>query len=89
MISRDQGLKQIFRKTIEIKKKLFKNNSINRDTGKFGLNSIYDNLPRSNKVHITSPKSYDLCPRNMSDKSDEPEPKRSKRLASAVALKIK
>ena len=87
LISRDQGLKQIFRETIEIKKKLFKNNSINRDTGEFGLNSIYDNLLSSNKVNITSSKSYDLCPRNMSDKSNEPEPKRSKRLASAVALK--
>ena len=36
LISRDQGLKQIFRETIEIKKKkIFKNNSINRDTGEF------------------------------------------------------
>ena len=87
LISRDQGLKQIFRETIEIKKILFKNNSINRDTGEFGLNSIYDNLLRSNKVNITSPKSYDLCPRNMSDISNEPELKRSKRFASAVVLK--
>ena len=67
---------QIFRETIEIKKKILKNNSINRDTGEFGLNSIYDNLLSSNKVNITSPKSYHLCPRNMSDKSNEPEPKR-------------
>ena len=37
-ISRDQGLKQIFRETIEIKKILFKNNSINIDTGELGLN---------------------------------------------------
>ena len=81
LISSDQGLKQIFRETVEIKKKLFKNNSINRDTAEFGLNSIYDNLLRSNKVNITSPKS---C-----DKSNEPEPKRSKRQASAVALKKK
>jgi hypothetical protein len=87
LISRDQGLKQTFRETIEIKKILFKNNSINRDTGEFGLNSIYDNLLRSNKVNITSPKSYDLCPRNTSVKSNEPEPKRSRRFASAVALK--
>ena len=64
-----------------------KNNSINRDTGEFGLNTIYDNLLRSNKVNITSSKSYDLCPRNMSNNSNEPEPKRSKRFASAVALK--
>ena len=87
LISRDQGLKQIFREIIEIKKILFKNNSINRDTGEYGLNSVYDNLLSSNKVNITSPKSYNLCPHNMSDKSNEPEPKRSKRLASAVALK--
>ena len=87
LISRDQGLRQIFREIIEIKKILFKNISINKDTGEFGLNSIYDNLLRSNTVNITSPKSYDLCPRNMSDNSNEPEPKRSKRLASAVALK--
>ena len=78
LISRDQGLKQIFRETIEIKKKLFKNNFIDRDGCEFGLNSIYDNLLRSNKVNITSPKSYDLCPRNMSGKSNEPEPKKSK-----------
>ena len=84
LISRDQGLKQTFRETIEIKKILFKNN---RDTGEFGLNSIYDNLLRSNKVNITSPKSYDLCPLDMSDNSNEPEPKRLKRFASAVALK--
>ena len=87
LISRDQGSKQTVRETIEIKKILFKNNSINRDTGESGLNSIYDNLLRSNKVNNTSPKSYDLCPRNMSDNSNEPEPKRSKRFASAVALK--
>ena len=36
---------------------------------------------------MTSPKSYDLCPRNMSDNSNEPGPKRSKRFASTVALK--
>nr|CAG4635684.1 EOG090X0BWU [Artemia franciscana] len=42
---------------------------------------------RSNRVNINSPKSYDLCLRNMSDNSSEPEPKRSKILASAVALK--
>ena len=90
LISRDQGLKQIFRETIEIKKKkLFKNNSINRDTGEFGLNSIYDNLPRSNKVNLISPKSFDLCPPDLSDKSNEPEPKKSRRFASAVALKKK
>ena len=65
LISRDQGLKRIFRETIEIKKK-FKNNFINRDRDEFGLNSIYDNLLRSNKVNITSPKSYDLCPPDMS-----------------------
>ena len=87
LISRDQGLKQIVREIIKIKKILFKNNSINKDTGEFGLNSIYDNLLRSNKVNITSPKSYDLCPRNVSDNSNEPKPKRSKRLASAVTLK--
>ena len=87
LISRDQGLKQTFRETIEIKKILFKNNSINRDTGEFGLNSIYDNLLRSNKVNITSPRSYDLCPPNTSVKYNEPEPKRSRRFASAVALK--
>ena len=51
------------------------------------MNLIYDNLLRSNKVNITSPKSYDLCPPDMSDKSNEPEPKRSKRFASTVALK--
>ena len=51
------------------------------------MNSIYDNLPRSNKVNLISPKSYDLCPPDMSDKSNEPEQKRSKRFASAVALK--
>ena len=87
MISRVQGLKQIFREKIEIKKKLFKNNSINRDTGEFGLNSIYDYLLRSNKVNITSTKSHDLCPPDMLDKSNEPEPKRSRRFASAVGLK--
>ena len=87
LISRDQGLKQTFRETIKIKQILFKNNSINRDRGEFGLKPIYDNLLRSNKVNITSPKSYDLCPRNMSDKSNEPELKRSKRFASAVVLK--
>ena len=87
LISRDQGLKQIFREKSKLKKKLFKNNSISRDTGEFGLNSIYDNLLCSNKINITSPKSYDLCPRNMSDKSTEPEPKRSKRFAFAIALK--
>ena len=61
--------------------------SINRDTGEFGLNSIYDNLLRSNKVNLILPKSYDLYPPDISDKSNEPEPKRSKRFASAVALK--
>ena len=38
LISKDQGLKQIFRETIEIEKILSKNNSINRDTYEFGLN---------------------------------------------------
>ena len=41
LISRNQGLKQIFRKTIEtskLKKNIFKNNFIKRDTGEFGLN---------------------------------------------------
>ena len=87
MIFRDQGLKQIFRETIEIKKILFRNNSINRDTVELGLNSIYDNLLRSNKVNLISPKSHDLCPPDMSDKSNEPEPKRSRKFASDVALK--
>ena len=66
---------------------MFKNNSINRDIGEFGLNSIYDNLLRSNKVNLVSPKSFDLCPPDMSDKSNELEPKRLRRFASAVALK--
>ena len=79
-MSRDQGLKEIFRETIKIKKTLFKNNSINRDTGEFGLNSIYDNLLRSNQVNITSPKSYDLCPCNMSDNFNEPELKKFKEI---------
>ena len=86
-IGLNQGLKHIFRETIEIKKYLFKNNSINRDTDEFGLNSIYDNLLRSNKVNITSPESYDLCPPDNSGKSNEPEPKRSRRFTSAVAVK--
>jgi len=60
---------------------------MNRDTGKFGLNTIYDNLLRSNKVNLISPKSHDLCPPDMSDKSNEPEPKRSRKFASDVALK--
>ena len=51
------------------------------------LNAIYNNLLRSNKVNLISPKSYDLCPADMSDKSKKPEPKRSRKFASAVALK--
>ena len=66
---------------------VLRNNSINRDTGEFGLNSIYDNLLRSNKVNLISPKSFDLCPPDMSDKSNEPEQKRWNRFSCAVALK--
>ena len=44
LISRDRGLKHFFRKTIGIKKILFKNMALNRDTGEFGLNPFYDNL---------------------------------------------
>ena len=51
------------------------------------MNLIYDNLLKSNEVSLTSPKSYDFCPPDLSDKSNEPEPKGSKRFASAVALK--
>ena len=43
------------------------------------MNSICDNLLRSNKVNINSPKSYDLCTPDSSDKSNEPEPKSSRR----------
>jgi hypothetical protein len=39
LISRDRGLKQNFRETLEIKKIFFKNIALNRDTGEFGLNS--------------------------------------------------
>ena len=52
-----------------------------------GLNSIYNNLLMSNKVNVTSPKSYEQCPHDMSDKSNELEPKRSRRFVSDVALK--
>ena len=31
--------------------------------------------------------TYDLCPPDLSDKSNEPEPKRSRRFASAIGLK--
>jgi len=44
LISRDRGIKQNLRKTLEIKKLLFKNMALNRDTGEFGLNPFYDNL---------------------------------------------
>ena len=74
---------------MKLKKKIIKNNSINRDTGEFGLNSIYNNLLRSNKVNIISPESFDLCLPDMSDESNEPEPKRPRRFASAAALKKK
>ena len=44
---RNRGLKQNFRETLEIKKILFKNIVLNHDIGEFGLNSIYDNLLKS------------------------------------------
>ena len=87
MISRDRGLKQNFRETLEIKKILFKNIALNRDTGEFGLNSIYDNLLKSDRVKFNSPNVVDLCPNVVSLNANEPNPRRSKRIASAFALK--
>ena len=51
------------------------------------MNSIYDNLLRSNKVNFILPNSFDLCLSDISDKSNELEPKSSRRIASTVALK--
>lgn len=87
LISRDRGLKQNFRETLEIKKILFKNIALNRDTGEYGLNSIYDNLLKSDRVKFNSPNVVDLCPNVISLNANEPNPRRSKRLASAFALK--
>jgi len=56
----------------KLKKENFKDNSVNRDT---------------NKGNPISPKSFDLCPPDMLDKPNEPEPKISRRFASAVVLK--
>ena len=39
-----RDIKQVFRETVEIKKILFKNLALNRDTGEFGSNSIYEKL---------------------------------------------
>jgi len=33
---------------------------LNRDTGEFGLNSIYDNLLKSNKINLVSLNNIDL-----------------------------
>ena len=87
LISRDRGLKQNFRVTLEIKKILFKNIALNRDTGEYGLDSIYDNQLKSDRVKFNSPYVVDLCPSVISLNANEPNPRRSKRLASAFALK--
>jgi hypothetical protein len=87
LISRDRGLKQNFRETLEIKKILFKNIALNRDTGEFRLNSVYNNLLKSNKAKFNSLNVVDLCPSVISFNADEPNPRRSKRLTSAFALK--
>ena len=55
MISRDRGLKQNFRETLEIKKILYKNIALDRDMDEFGLNSIYDNLLKSDRVKFNLP----------------------------------
>ena len=47
LISGDQGLKEVLG-TIENKQILFKNLASNRDSGEFGLNSIYDDLLQPN-----------------------------------------
>ena len=60
MISRDRGLKQNFRETLETKKILFKNIALNRDTGEYGLNSIYANLLKSDRVKFNSTNVVDL-----------------------------
>jgi hypothetical protein len=87
LISGDRGLKQNFRETLEIKTILFKNTALNRDTGEYGLNSIYDNLLKSDRIKFNSPNVVDLCPNVTSLNPNEPHPRRSKRLASAFALK--
>ena len=46
-------------------------------------------LGLENKVNISSLKNYDLYPPDTSDSSNEPLLKRSRRCASAVALKKK
>ena len=79
LISRDRGLKQNFRETLETKKILFKNMALNRDTGKFGLNSIYDNLLKSHEIKFISPNAINLCPSVSSLNAGEQDPRRVKR----------
>jgi hypothetical protein len=61
--------------------------TLNGDTGEFGLNSIYNNLLKSDRVKFNSLNVVDLCPNFVSLNANEPNPRRSKRLASAFGLK--
>ena len=63
--------------------------ALNRDTSDFGLNSIGNNLLKSDKVKFISPETFSLCPIVSSNITSKPEPGRSRRFAFSIAVRKK
>ena len=76
LISSDLGIKQVVRESIEIRLKINKNISLNRDLGEYSLNSLYSNLIKNDLT------KYFIKP---IDNSIEPVTKRPLRLAAKKA----
>ena len=63
--------------------------ALNRDTGEFGLNSIYDNLSKPDRVKFNSPNAINIFQSVTSFNANEPDLRRSKRHFRFALKRIK